>query len=619
MRLSARYEHSLKYTKLPKTKPGVWRFSHSIGEMPLAKSSPEAEEEWDQGSLPNTPERKSRISACKSLPSFSSCSSIFANRFADYESDSDSDDGIAPAPGSAAAAMYAARADCAVGDGAAEVDDEGAEKTRSLDEFSSPLIRRKCKSFSSFMEAANGDPDQAVKTPPRLEKAYAAATASVEETPPSHVRGTAQSGEKSQQLQSVRRSISFAMDEEDGSGSAVSPPEMAQGNTLLLNPPSRSTSRSGLYGIRNGHTASVEIMSGPVGSVSTTSMFDEPRVVKTIVDLALTKLRAALSLYSMESLYFTTATEFTSNDLMSMAAQHFGTSDAADAPFAAPPPLQMPPDPFAGGSGSADGGASSEGDGDGEGNNGSDSKLTISSVAEWLQHHNATNPLVANPIKARESELVTGHSSFLMRRRVVHIKYEEGAVGFGFGFTTCVMPEYPWTRVHRVTPRPEGALATLMPGDVLVQVNGVDVLNNGPRFIGKQLANSPPMLMLLVARSPDNESAGMYVTTTPASLQTIGAVDEEIKGLYQVAPNDGAENTVRQIMKGIERAYTRPVSNPAFAWLSEQNEAIFSLLDSMSGTLMETENVISEWDKQEENHRYGPHTCSSVHSFAGIA
>lgn len=541
--MTARYDHSAKYADLPKSMPGVWRFSHSIGEMPLERCSPEAVKQWDQESPPNSPERKSRLKACQSLPSFSSCSTLFADRFADYNSDSD--DEMTPAPGSAAEKMYAAQAGCTEGAECSDDDEDVpvADKTRSLDEFDSPLIRRKWKSFSSFA------PTIKPETPPRggLTQ-YAEVTQQAQETP-THLPSTR--SEDGMRAKKVRKSISFAMDDEEAvfTSEVVKPPTLSPGR-----PPKRATSRSGLYGIRNGHTASVEIM---IGCESTTSMFDEPKVAKSIVEVALSKLRDALSLYSMESLYFTNAKEFTSDDIINLATQRHSGAGAH-----------------------------------------------FQTVADWI-HSNETNPLTAIPVKEREEQLVAGHPSFLMRRRVVHLEYKEGAKGFGFGFTTCVEPGFPWTRVHRVPPPLDGTVARLMPGDVLVQVNGVDVLNRGPRFIGEQLADSTPTVQLLVARSPDNETTGMYMTTSPVSHQ-IGVVDEEIKGLYQTIPNDGAEVRIRQIVEGIERDHAKPRVSPVNAWLQEQNEAIFSLLDSMSGTLTEAENVIAEWDLQEEHHRYGP-------------
>lgn len=138
---------------------------------------------------------------------------------------------MTPAPGSAAEKMYAAQAGCTEGAECSDDDEDVpvADKTRSLDEFDSPLIRRKWKSFSSFA------PTIKPETPPRggLTK-YAEVTQQAQETP-THLPSTR--SEDGMRAKKVRKSISFAMDDEEAvfTSEVVKPPTLSPGS-----PPQKS-------------------------------------------------------------------------------------------------------------------------------------------------------------------------------------------------------------------------------------------------------------------------------------------------------------------------------------------------------------------------------------------
>jgi hypothetical protein len=246
------------------------------------------------------------------------------------------------------------------------------------------------------------------------------------------------------------------------------------------------------------------------------------------------KLEAAIALYAMESLYFTTAEE----GMVPSAVQVHALDDAA-----------------------ADIGNR---DGLDEANGNS------CAVTAWGDSR---------------SQFIKGNSSFLKRRRLVYLERDADAPGSGFGFTTCTKAGLPWTRIHRVTATLQLGTSRLMPDDVLIAVDGMTVLNKGYLAVADAVGQAKHTVALLVARPPGNESASMYNTLDDSSYE--GNLRRDIAGIaHQVAREQQLESTASW--------------DSTNTWLRSQNEAIFSLLDSMASTLEEVEKTILEDELVEE-------------------
>lgn len=102
---------------------------------------------------------------------------------------------------------------------------------------------------------------------------------------------------------------------------------------------------------------------------------------------------------------------------------------------------------------------------------------------------------------------VFGKESLLLNRRTVSVKRSaDGMLGFQFYSEVGL----PWTRVCDIVPGSPCSMTVLEQEDVLMSIDGVDVLNLGHDPVLHALQNAGQSTLLQVASPPPNESAADY-------------------------------------------------------------------------------------------------------------